>query len=150
MLQNTNPHLQISEYQTQSKDSKTFPELSSSSNPKNWIYHGVDNAITTVLLSSYNKQTTQQQQNKTNTHTHTRDPRRRQTSHDWSQHENNGELFQLIRTFMKKVSVWEETKISVTRANRLKLKCSQVTFTVTASEFKTFWMKMLTARVKTS
>ena len=97
-----------------------FPELNSSSNPNPRIYHGVDSAITTVLLLSYNKQTTQQQQNKT--HTHTRDPRRRQTSHDWSQHENKGQLFQLIRTFVKKVSVWEETKISVNHATRLKFK----------------------------
>ena len=38
-------------------------------------------------------------------HTHTRDPRRRQTSHNWSQRENKGQLFQLIRTFAKKVGV---------------------------------------------
>ena len=91
------------------------------------VNHGVDNAISTVLLSSYNKQTKQQQKNKTNRHTHTRDPRRRPTSHDRSQHENKGQLFQLIRTFVKKVGVWKESEsevISLMHATHLKFKTS--------------------------
>ena len=112
-------------------------------NPVLRINHGVNNDVSTVLLSSYNKQNNNNRTKQTHTRTHTRDPRRRQTSHDWSQHENKGQLFQLIRTFMEKVSVWEETKnesASLMQFSNSKL--LQVTFTVTASEFKTFWMKI--------
>ena len=58
-----------------------------------------------LLLSSYNKQSNTTKTEQTHTQTHIRDPRRTQTSHDWSQRENKGQLFQLIRTFVKKVGV---------------------------------------------
>ena len=88
------------------------------------VNHGVDNAISTVLLSSYNKQSNNRTKQ---TDTHTRDPRRRPTSHDRSQRENKGQLFQLIRTFVKKVGVWKESEsevISLMHATHLKFKTS--------------------------
>ena len=81
--------------------------------------------------------TTTTEQNKTNTHTHTRDPRRNLTSHDRSQRENKGQLFQLIRTFVKKVGVWKENASEVISLMQLILfKASEVQFTVTAQQIQ--------------
>ena len=89
------------EYQTQPKG---LLSLSSTKlvfqNPVPRINHGVDNDISTVLLSSYNKQNNNRTKQNKNKHTHTQDPRRNLTSHDRSQRENKGQLFQLIRTFV--------------------------------------------------
>ena len=75
---------------------------------------------------------------KQNKHTHTRDPRRNLTSYDRSQHENKAQLFQLIRTFVKKVGVWKEKRKwnNITHATHLKFKASEVQFTVTAQQIQ--------------
>ena len=81
------------------------------------MYHGVDNAITTVLLSSYNKRTTQQQQ----THPHTR-PR---TKTDVARSESTWKQRQTVSAnphLREEGRRMSETKISVTHANRLKFK----------------------------
>ena len=78
------------------------------------------------------------------THTHTRDPRRNLTSHDRSQHENKGQLFQLIRTFVKKVGVWKENASEVVSLMQLISNSEQVKYSSQSlhNKFKMFWMKI--------
>ena len=86
-----------------------------------------------MLLSSYNKRNNNRTKQ---THTHTRDPRRNLTSHNRSQHENKGQLFQLIRTFAKKVGVWKENASEIISLVQLISNSKQVKFTVTAQRIQ--------------
>ena len=109
------------------------------------INHGVNNDRSTVLLSSYNEPNNTTKQNK-HTRWDTRDPRRRQTSHDWSQRENQGQLFQLIRIFVKKVGVWKGSANEPVSLMQLisnsKLLQSNV-HSRCKNEFSMSWMKIL-------
>jgi hypothetical protein len=95
-------------------------------------------SITIYLQCCFHPSTnnTTTEQNRTNTHP--RDPRRRPTSHDRSQHENKGQLFQLIRTFTKKVGVWKENASEVISLMQLISNSNfyKVMFTVTAQRIQ--------------
>ena len=112
-------------------------------NPVLRINHGVNNDVSTVLLSSYNKRNNNNRTKQTNTHT--RDPRRNLTSHDRSQHENKGQLFQLIRTFAKKVGVWKENASEIISLMQLISNSKQAKYSSQSlhNEFKALWMKIV-------
>ena len=119
------------------KTPKVFPVLNSSSkNPVPRINHGVNNDVSTVLLFSYNEQTTTEQ-NKTNTHTHTRPKTKPNVTQSESTRKQRPTVsanphLRVEGRRMKRKRKWN----GITHATHLKFKASEVQFTVTAQQIQ--------------
>ena len=123
------------------KTPKVFPVPSSSSkNPVPRINHGVDNDISTVLLSSYKNKTTTTEQNKTNAHTHTH-TQRPKTKPNVARSESTRKQRPTVSANphlrkegrrIKRKRKWN----NITHATHLKFRASEVQFAVTAQQIQ--------------